>query len=279
MNHVFTNNLFYKSAALAGKELKHRPGFWMLLHAKISLAAIGIFFLLAAGYAGGVAGLVTMLSIKWESMSFLANFMAQLDLKGIRFVAFFGGLLVATILFVVAMLYLLLNISLVFFANALDAARGKVCRGLVKTPRVFRFLPLLLLAFALSMPWDTPYFASIPGLKVVLFFMKYYLFYSRLYVAYLFMLDGSPFVQAVKQAWRATSSRHLKMFYFGAFYYVLVESVNYVGEYYAISKLLGTKGAIFVVVLSTILSVIIHVFYNLLYVNAYVLLQQSPEKN
>ncbi len=273
MNNVFTNSLFYKSAALAGKELRHRPGFWMLLYVKVFFAALGIFFLLAAGYAGGMAALVKLLSLKWESISFFANFMAQLDLKGIKFVAFFGGLLVATILFLVALLYILLNFALVILANGLDAARGRACRGLVKTPHVFRFLPMLILAFALSMPYDTPYFATIPGIVVVLFFMKYYLFYSRLYLAYLFILEGSSFLQAVKQAWHATSSKWLQMCAFGMFYVFVdaeVKLITYAGSW-------DMKGIVIVAALY-ILSMVIHVFYNLLFVNAYVLLQQ-PEKN
>lgn len=279
MNNFFSNSLFFKSSVLAGRELKSRPGFWALLYAKLFFAALGAFFLLIIGSILGLAGLIGLnkvFVVGFPSISplFLVELASFVRQGGAMVYLSFGLLLALDILFIWAFLYGMLNFSVIFFANALDAVRGNSPRGLVRTPHVFRFLPLFIFGLVLGWPYafaqDSLFRLIIP----LMFFMKYYFFYSRTIFAYGFMLDGSSFIQSVKQSWLETSNKGLQICLFGLFY-VLIDSMS------KLNSLMvghGVAAIIAGLIIFTLIAAIAHIFYCLLFAYSYVALKSESSR-
>ena len=279
MNNFFSNSLFFKSSVLAGRELKSRPGFWALLYAKLFFAALGAFFLLIIGSILGLAGLIGLnkvFVVGFPSISplFLVELASFVRQGGAMVYLSFGLLLALGILFIWAFLYGMLNFSVIFFANALDAVRGNSPRGLVRTPHVFRFLPLFIFGLVLGWPYafaqDSLFRLIIP----LMFFMKYYFFYSRTIFAYGFMLDGSSFIQSVKQSWLETSNKGLQICLFGLFY-VLIDSMS------KLNSLMvghGVAAIIAGLIIFTLIAAIAHIFYCLLFAYSYVALKSESSR-
>jgi hypothetical protein len=280
MNNFFSNSLFFNSSVLAGRELKSRPGFWALLYAKFFFAAMGAFFLLIIGSILGLAGLAAL--AKFSMAGFPSASSPQLLMELVSFIRqggamvylFFGLLLALGILFIWAFLYGMLNFSVIFFANSLDAARGNTPRGMVRTPDIFRFLPLFLFGLVLGLPYTFAADLTLRFIIPLMLFAKYYIFYSRTIFAYGFMLDGSSFIQALKQSWSATSNKGLQMCLFGLFYFLMDSTAKLSG----LMASYGVAAIIASLIIVTSIAAILHIFYCLMFAYSYVSLKEESSR-
>ncbi|MCX5923491.1 MAG: hypothetical protein NTU89_02890 [Candidatus Dependentiae bacterium] len=278
MNNFFSNSLFFKSSVLAGRELKSKPGFWALLYAKFFFAAMGASILLIIGSILGLAGLLGLskaFAVGFPSISplFLVELASFVRQGGAMVYVSLGLILALSILFLSAFLYGMLNFSVIFFANSLDAARGNAPRGMVRTPHVFRFFPLFVFGFLLGWPYTFAADSTLRFIIPLMFFMKYYIFYSRTIFAYGFMLDGSSFIQALKQSWSATSNKGFQMCLFGLFY-LLIDSMAKVN-----SLMVGYGVAAIIVglIVFTSIAAISHLFYCLMFAYSYISLKEESK--